>query len=299
MSAPLVRIDAVTARFGSFTAVDRASITVSNGEIVGLLGANGAGKTTLIRMLLGLLLPSSGRVRLFGGPPSRAARRRLGYVPQGLGLYVDLTVEENLEFIARAFGVPRPELPADLAAMRHELVGGIGLGLQRRLAFLAALDHEPELLVLDEPTSGVDPLARARLWDVIHEQAERGVGVFVTTHYMQEASQADRLVLMSRGRVVAEGTERDIVGGTTAMEVRAPRWVDAFDALNAARLAVTLVGRKVRVADADPVRVKAALDRAEVAAEIDDVPATLEEKMVVIERATNAAEVAGVTAAPG
>jgi ABC-2 type transport system ATP-binding protein/ribosome-dependent ATPase len=238
--------------------------------------------------LLGLIRPTSGQVALFGEPPSRAARRRLGYVPQSLGLFFDLTVEENLEFAAGAFGgPPRRDLPADLAAVRERLVGGIGLGLQRRLAFIAALDHQPELLVLDEPTSGVDPLARARLWDVIHEQAERGAGVLVTTHYMQEAGQLDRLVLMSRGRVVATGAERDIVGTATAVEVRTGTWSRAFDALNADGLAVTLAGRKVRVADADPVRVKAVLERAGLAAEATEVPATLEEKMVVIERAAS------------
>lgn len=285
---PLAYVDAVTKRFGSFSAVDDASLTVSPGEIVGLLGANGAGKTTLIRLLLGLVRPSSGQVSLFGGPPSRAARRRLGYVPQGLGLFVDLTVAENIEFVAGAFGIrARRDLPADLGAVRDRLVGGIGLGLQRRLAFIAALDHQPELLVLDEPTSGVDPLARARLWDVIHEQAERGAGVLVTTHYMQEAGQLDRLVLMSRGRVVAKGTERDIIGGTTAIEVRTDSWSEAFDALDASGLAVTLAGRSVRVADADPVDVKAALERAGLHADVTEAPATLEEKMVVIERSAS------------
>jgi ABC-type multidrug transport system ATPase subunit len=175
----------VTCRFGANVAVDGVSLAVGPGEIVGLIGANGAGKTTLIRMLLGLLPPSEGSVSLFGAPPDRRSRRRLGYVAQGLGLYPDLTVAENAEFVAAGFGSPPAQLPEDLAAVRDDLVGTIGLGRQRRLAFATALAHEPELLVLDEPTSGVNPLARARLWDQIHEQAERGAGVLVTTHYLQ------------------------------------------------------------------------------------------------------------------
>ncbi|MEW2623596.1 ATP-binding cassette domain-containing protein [Streptomyces sp. NPDC048106] len=175
---------------------------VAPGEIVGLLGANGAGKTTVIRMLLGLTLPTGGTVATFGRAPDRTTRRRLGYVPQGLGLWATLTVAENASFAAAAFGSEPAGLGQGLAALEHRLVSDIGLGLQRQLAFAIALAHRPELLVLDEPTSGVDPLARARLWDEVHDQAQRGTGVLVTTHYMQEAQQCDRLVLMSRGKAV-------------------------------------------------------------------------------------------------
>ncbi|RFS85105.1 ABC transporter ATP-binding protein [Actinomadura spongiicola] len=262
-------------------------MTVEAGEIVGLLGANGAGKTTLIRMLLGLVLPSEGTIRLFGRPPSRETRVRLGYVPQGLGLYTDLTAVENLDFVAHAFahnGLPETSKVAPEAGGR--LVGDIGLGLQRRLAFEAALGHEPGLLILDEPTSGVDPLSRTRLWDTIHVQAERGVGVLVTTHYMQEAQQCDRLVLMSRGRRVAAGSDADIIGSTTAAEVDpAADWSRAFAVLDAAGLPVTLAGRRVRVADTPPERVRDVLAAGGVEAGVRSVPATLEEKMIIIERA--------------
>lgn len=284
MAEPLVDVRGVTRRFGSFTAVDDVSLTVAPGEVVGLLGANGAGKTTLIRMLLGLLAPSAGTLRLFGAPPSRATRRRLGYVPQGLGLYDDLTVRENLAFVADAFGAPAA-VPDDLADVADALVGSIGLGRQRRLSFAAALAHAPALLVLDEPTSGVDPLARARLWDTVRDRAEAGAGVLVTTHYMQEAEQCDRLVLMSRGRAVAAGSEADIVGSTTAVAVRAERWQDAFTALDAAGVPVTLAGRDVRAVDADLAAVRDVLAAAGVHAQAQHVPATLEETMTALDRA--------------
>ena len=220
-------------RFGAFTAVDGVDLEVGGGEVVGLLGANGAGKTTVIRMLLGLLRPSGGEVLLFGEPPSRRARARIGYVPQGLGLYDDLTVDENLAFAARAFRVAPPQrLDPELEAARGELVAEVSLGLRRRLAFAAALGHHPELLVLDEPTSGVDALGRARLWDAIRSAAEEGgAGVLVTTHSMAEAEQCDRLVMLAGGRVVAEGTAAEIVGDTTTVVVRADLWEDAFAAL--------------------------------------------------------------------
>ncbi|MGY0235308.1 ABC transporter ATP-binding protein [Longispora urticae] len=279
----LVTVDSATRRFGTFTAVDAVSMSVGPGEIVGLLGANGAGKTTLLKMILGLTAPTSGRVRLFGAAPSRATRTRLGYVAQGLGLYATLTVAENLAFVTAAYGQKtKPVLTGALAAARDRLVGDIGLGLQRQLAFTAALAHRPELLILDEPTSGVDGLARARLWDTIHAEAERGVGVLVTTHYMQEAQQCDRLVLMARGAAVAAGTEADIVAGTTAVAARTDDWAAAFDALHRAGLAVTLAGRSVRVADAEPDTVEAVLHAAGVPADVRQVPATLEEKMIGI-----------------
>lgn len=213
-----------TRRFGSFTAVSAVNLTIGPREVVGLLGANGAGKTTLIRMLLGLLRPSGGAVRLFGGPPSRAARRRVGYVPQTLGLYAGLTVGENWAFTAAAFGERGLSLPEDLVEWRNHLVGGLPLGTQRRVAFAVALSHRPELLVLDEPTSGVGPLGSARLWEDIRQAADLGAGVLVTTHNMEEAQQCDRLVVMADGTVVATGTAGDIIAaaGTQAVTDTVP-----------------------------------------------------------------------------
>lgn len=284
----LAEATAVTRRFGTFTALDDVSMSVAAGEIVGLIGANGAGKTTLIRILLGLLPASSGRVALFGQAPSRATRQRLGYVPQSLGLYADLTVAENLEFVARAFGsAPVAALPDELSGARERLVGDIGLGLQRQLAFVAALTHAPSLLVLDEPTSGVDPLARARLWDTIHQQADRAVGVLVTTHYMQEADQCDRLVIMVAGRVAAAGTVRDIIGGRTVVQVDTDSWERAFTVLSDARLRVLLAGRSVRAPNSSVHEVERALTRAGVSARVTTVPSTLDETLITLDRAAS------------
>ncbi len=283
-AARLLIAENVTRRFGSFTAVDRVSVTVGAGEIVGLLGANGAGKTTLIRMMLGVLAPSEGHIEMFGSTPSRRSRRRLGYVSQGLGLYLDMTVAENVAFNAAAFGISaeRIVLNDELEEMAGRLVGSIGLGRQRQLAFACALGHQPELVVLDEPTSGVDPLARARLWDAIRSEAHRGVGVLVTTHYMEEAQQCDRLVLMSVGKVAAEGTVADIVAGRTVVQVTAESWSEAFAALGDAGLDVMLAGRRIRVAAAEVSEVERTLSRAGVAAELAVVPAILDEAMVAV-----------------
>lgn len=283
MSRPVPPVEArsVGRRFGTFVAVADVDLVVDRGEVVGVLGANGAGKTTLLRMLLGLLRPTAGVVRLLGGPPNRAARRRTGYVPQGLGLYKDLTAAENLAFAGAAFGVPPAPVPV---GTEQGLLGELPLGLQRQVAFAAALQHDPELLVLDEPTSGVAPLARARLWERIRERAAAGTAVLVTTHYMDEARQADRLVLMARGRVAGRGSEADIVGGARSVVVQAADWPGAFGALDQAGLEASLVGRQVRVPGADPEAVRLALGTAGVAAEIGTAPATLEEAMVLAAR---------------
>src|SRR3990170_611098 len=166
----------VLRRFGPLVAVDDVHLRVDGGEVVGLLGANGAGKTTLIRILLGLLPPTGGHVRLFGLEPSRETRRRIGYVPQGLGLYDDLTPDENLAFAHAVFGGERGTLPQAIRPLAGVLVGRLSLGVQRRGAVAPAPAHRPQLLVLDEPTSGVDPLARARLWETIRETADDGAG---------------------------------------------------------------------------------------------------------------------------
>ncbi|MDP8977677.1 MAG: ABC transporter ATP-binding protein [Actinomycetota bacterium] len=269
-------------RFGALTAVDGVDCALDPGEVVGLLGANGAGKTTLIRMLLGLVEPTGGEVRLFGQPPSIRTRRRLGYVPQGLGLYEDLTVDENRRFTAGAFGdhsAPAATMPA---GMGGALVRDVPLGTQRRIAVALALDHRPDLLVLDEPTSGVGPLGRIALWDQVREAAAGGAGVLVSTHAMDEAAQCDRVLVMAAGRVVASGTTRQVVGQARVVVVRTARWPAAFDALEAAGLTVALVGATLRVPGGELARVRAVLQDAGVDARLACEPATFEEAFVTL-----------------
>jgi ABC-2 type transport system ATP-binding protein/ribosome-dependent ATPase len=237
----------LTKSFGENLAVDQVGISVSAGEVVGLVGANGAGKTTLIRMLLGLLIPDDGHVHLFGVPPARAVRRRIGYMPQGLGLYEDLTVEENLRFRASVFGVPAPELDDDLAILGPTLVADLPLGLRRRVAFVAALAHRPELLILDEPTSGVGPLGRAGLWETIHQAADAGAGILVTTHHMDEAEQCDRLVFLSVGREAFSGTVAEILAGRTTVEVAPSNPSATLSVLEEAGLPVLPAGSRLRI----------------------------------------------------
>lgn len=271
----------LTRRFGDVTAVDGVDIQVDEGEIVGLVGSNGSGKTTLIRLLLGLLGPTSGTVLLFGDVPRRESRAQVGYVPQLGGTYGDLTVAENAAFSAQAYGHP----PSGVAFGGRSDPGGapmadLSLGVRRRVAFALAVAHEPRLLLLDEPTSGVDPLGRTHLWDDIRAAAERGLGVLVTTHHMSEAAECDRLVVLSMGRVVARGTEAGIVGDQMVVEVRSSRWPDAFEVLRAAGLMVGLRGRSIRVIDARSERVTAILDEAGIPADLEARPASLDEAFV-------------------
>jgi ABC-2 type transport system ATP-binding protein/ribosome-dependent ATPase len=274
----------VTKNFGYKPAVDGVSMSVGAGEVVGLLGANGAGKTTVIRMLLGLTRPSSGSVLLLGDPPSRAGRRQVGYVPQGLGLYPDLTVGENLEFVAQSFGVAAPEPSEELAAHRDRLIGDLSLGIRRRVAFEAAISHSPRLLMLDEPTSGVGPLGRARLWDAIDAASSQGVGVLVSTHYMAEAEQCDRVVVMASGRVVAAGTTDELRGAIPAVAVTSSDWRAPYGVLDQAGMAVSMVSGTVRVGGETADHVEQVLRAAGVDAVARAVPATFDEAFVALAR---------------
>ena len=275
----LLEVRSLTRRFGDVTAVDGVDLHVGAGEIVGLIGANGAGKTTLIRMALGLLRPSGGSVELFGEPPSRRSRTRLGYVPQGLGLYDDLSVEENLYFVATAFGIGSRDL-GPLAPLAKTLVGSLSLGVQRRVAFAAAFAHDPDLLVLDEPTSGVGPVARAGLWDDIHSASEGGAGVLVTTHHMSEAEQCDRVVVLTGGRLVAGGTLEEIIGRDRVVAVRSDDWAAVFGALDDAGFSASLVGTTVHVIDASSDAVEETLATQGISAHVTNAPATFEEAFV-------------------
>jgi ABC-2 type transport system ATP-binding protein len=288
---------AVSRSFGNFRAVRDVSLQVGPGEIVGLLGANGAGKTTLIRMLLGLLPASDGTVALFGEPPSRGTRRRLGYVPQTLGLYDDLTPAENLTFSAAVFAGPHQHprsaaLPPALSRYAAVPVGRLPLGVQRRAAFAQALAHDPGLLILDEPTSGVDPLGRARLWDTIATAAQAGAGVLVTTHYLEEAQECDRLVIMADGAVVAAGTPAEVTGSATVTVVDTPAWEAAFARLQEHGAAVILSGRTLRLPATSPADARQILgpQSSEPGIRIDQESASLEERFFQLVQAGRQAE---------
>ncbi len=238
-----IEVEKLERRFGDFVAVKRISFSVGRGEIFGLLGANGAGKTTTFRMLCGLLPLSSGRVSVAGHDLRTAAARargRIGYMAQKFSLYANLTVAQNLRFFSAAYKLrgsrqqERIEWALDgfeLASYADTNAGTLPLGYKQRLAFAAALMHEPEILFLDEPTSGVDPLARREFWARTNALAEAGVTVLVTTHFMEEADYCDRLVIMAEGAVLAEGTPHEIRARARTPDNPAPSMEDAFIAL--------------------------------------------------------------------
>ena len=209
-------------QFGDFTAVKNVSLQIRNGEVYGLLGANGAGKTTTIRMLCGLLDPTSGTMELAGtggNLRSESVRERIGYMSQKFSLYDDLTIRQNLDFFAGVYGVPQQEREekirwvlsfSGLEGRQDQITGSLPGGWKQRVAFGAAIMHEPDILFLDEPTSGVDPLARRAFWTMINRLADTGAAILVTTHYLEEAEQCNRLGMMVAGELVAEGTPSGI-----------------------------------------------------------------------------------------
>jgi len=211
MSAVIVTED-LTRRFGDFVAVDRLSLVVEEGEVLGYLGPNGSGKTTTIRMLLGILSPSAGRARVLGfdvATRSEQVRARSGYMSQKFALYDDLTVRENLAFYAGVYGVRDPQRVTDvldslgLAREQDQRVDMLSTGWRQRLALATAIVHRPGLLFLDEPTSGVDPVARRAFWDLIYDLSSQGITIMVSTHYMDEAEYCSTVGIMRAGRLLA------------------------------------------------------------------------------------------------
>src|ERR671919_704350 len=221
-----IEVIGLTRRFGDFVAVDDVSFTVAPAQVFGFLGPNGAGKTTTIRMLTGLLSPTSGSARVAGHDvrDSRALRRHIGYMSQSFSLYGDLSVAENIELFAGLYGVTHERYRArrdwivqmaGLQGRERALTAELPLGFKQRLALGCAVLHEPPILFLDEPTSGVDPLARRAFWDLIYALAHAGTTVLVTTHYMEEAESCHSLILMHRGRLIAQGTPAELRASMT------------------------------------------------------------------------------------
>ncbi len=299
-----VHTQQLTRRFDNFVAVDRVDIEVRPGEIFGLLGPNGAGKTTLLKMLCGLLAPSQGQATVTGLDLAQSAARqqlrgRIGYMSQRFSLYRDLAVTANLELYAGLYSLPRAQWRARIQTLLAELrltdyaerrTMALPLGLRQRLALAAALLHKPQVLFLDEPTSGVDPVARRQFWDIVHLLArEQGITVLVSTHYMDEAEHCDRLALMHQGRLAAMGTPAELKARATddggpAVVVAAHAFERAYPLLSERFPGAMLYGRRIqwqsRDAGTDVGRAEALLREANVEATVSAQPLTMEEAFI-------------------
>jgi len=222
MNEPVITANKLTKKFGDFIATNEITFEVNKGEIFGFLGANGAGKTTAIRMLCGLLLPSSGSATVAGFDVYRQTeqiKKNIGYMSQKFSLYEDLTIKENIRFYAGIYGMSRQAISEktevllqklNLSASANSLVKSLPLGWKQKLAFSVAIFHEPKVVFLDEPTGGVDPIARREFWQLIYQAAERGITIFVTTHYMDEAEYCNRVSIMVDGEIEAMDTTRNL-----------------------------------------------------------------------------------------
>lgn len=218
----IIIADKLTKQFGSFTAVDHISFTVKRGEIFGFLGANGAGKTTAMRMLCGLSKPTGGKASVAGfdiARQSEKVKQHIGYMSQKFSLYEDLKVKENIRLYAGIYGLSEKQIKEKGERLMHRLniydeqntlVRQLPLGWKQKLAFSIAIIHTPDIVFLDEPTGGVDPLARRQFWELIYEATERGITAFVTTHYMDEAGYCDRISMMVDGKISALGTPKEL-----------------------------------------------------------------------------------------
>jgi ABC-2 type transport system ATP-binding protein len=278
MNGEVNAIDAVglTKRFGDKTVVDNVSLQVRQGEIVGFLGPNGSGKTTTIRMLTGLLTPDGGEGSCLGFDIVREAdqiKRNIGYMTQRFSFYEDLSIRENLEFVARLYDlkpvadyVNRTLERLGLVSRQKQLAGQLSGGWKQRLALAACVMHEPRLLMLDEPTAGVDPQARREFWDQIHHLADEGLTVLVSTHYMDEAERCHRIVYISYGKVVARGTVPEVIaasglstiivkGGDGAALARRLKDMPGIEQ-------VAPFGNNLHVVGSDPAALKASVDEA-------------------------------------
>jgi ABC-2 type transport system ATP-binding protein len=289
-----IEVEGLVKTFGGRTVVDHVSMTVRSGEIAGFLGPNGSGKTTTIRMVCGLLTPDAGSGSVLGLDilrDSLAIKRQVGYMTQKFSFYEDLSIEENLMFVARLYGlkpardyVMRTLADLGLETRRDQLAGKLSGGWKQRLALAACIMHEPKLLLLDEPTAGVDPKARREFWDEIHRLAARGLTVLVSTHYMDEAERCHRINYISYGRLMASGTVDDVVRGAglstfvlsgAGVEEIAEtlRRTDGVDQVAAFGATLHVVGRdRVRLEKAlEPYRHSNGIDVAEGRTSLEDV----------------------------
>jgi ABC-2 type transport system ATP-binding protein len=272
----VVDVQGLTKRFGSKTAVDGVSMRLERGEIVGFLGPNGSGKTTTIRMICGLLTPDAGSGRVLNYDvlrESQKIKREVGYMTQRFTYYEDLTIAENLAFVARLYEltpveehVSRTVRNLGLEERRDQLAGTLSGGWKQRLALAAAIMHAPKLLLLDEPTAGVDPKARREFWDELHRLAANGLTVLVSTHYMDEAERCHRLTYISQGKLLLTGTIEDVIAqaGLTVYVIEGENLspiaedLEALDGVDQ----VASFGATLHVVGRDPVRLKRAVDAA-------------------------------------
>ena len=264
-----VEVQGLVKKFGDFVAVDHVSLTVSRGEIFGFLGPNGAGKSTTIRILCGLLRPSAGRATVGGfdvATEPEAIRQNIGYMSQKFSLYDDLEVEENIDFFSGVYGVPdelrreRKEYVLRMAGLvekRHTMTRLLAGGWKQRLALGCAILHQPPILFLDEPTSGVDPIARREFWDLIYQLSAAGHTIFVTTHYMDEAEYCHRLALMYRGKIIALGAPAELKKELESFHLLELESADLLESMKALEgqegiLDVAVFGRGLHVTVRDP-----------------------------------------------
>jgi ABC-2 type transport system ATP-binding protein len=285
---PAIDVQGLTKRYGDRAVVDDVTISLAAGRICGFLGPNGSGKTTTIRMLCGLLTPDAGSGTCLGlDIITQAAqiKRQVGYMTQRFGLYEDLTIRENLDFIARLFGLPRRKLAVDhalerlgLTARQQQLAGALSGGWKQRLALAACLLHEPRLLLLDEPTAGVDPKARRDFWDEIHRLAAQGITVLVSTHYMDEAERCHELMYIANGKVLTRGTQSQIIeeAALAVWSLAGPdldRLVEPLKQLPGV-LSVAAFGNTLHVAGDDPRALEASLAPYRLRADVHLTPAS-------------------------
>lgn len=298
MSQPaVIEVEGLTKRYGSRTVVDNLTMQVRQGEIYGFLGPNGSGKTTSIRMLCGLLTPDAGQGRTLGHDivrEAQAIKAQVGYMTQRFGLYEDLSLKENLEFVARIYHMDRirPRVQQTLERLglterQHQLAGSLSGGWKQRLALAACMLHEPKLLLLDEPTAGVDPKARRDFWEEIHTLAAEGMTVLVSTHYMDEAERCHRLGYIAYGRLLAYGSPTELVetSGLHTWQVQGAS-AEVFDQLHE-RPGIDLItrfGNTLHLCGRDPARLEQAIHplREAPGSQWQAIPAQLEDLFILL-----------------